>query len=115
MGLHLPGGWSFSLKVGTLVDGTWSPKAGEWLLGTEIRRVIAIPWNKQLEAVAYTFVPGDIIVLDMSNGDKQDYKVQSVTKVPVSDANLLYDTHPSLALILIDPASSDRLVIIALP
>jgi len=115
IGLHLPGGWSFDLKVGSLVDGKWNPQTSEWLEGTEIRRVIAIPWNKQLEAVFQTFTTSDIISLDISNGDKVDYKVKSVTQVPVTDSSVLYDTSPSLAIVLIDPTADTRWVIVAVP
>ena len=115
IGLHLPGGWFFELKVGSLVDGKWTPQTSEWLEGTEIRRVIAIPWNKQVEAVIQTFTTGDIIGLDISNGDKIVYKVQSVSQVPASDSSVLYDTRPSLAIILINPDSNDRWIIIAAP
>jgi len=36
VGLTLPGGWSFQLKKGQVVDGEWNPTSPEWLEGTEI-------------------------------------------------------------------------------
>jgi hypothetical protein len=115
MGLSLPGGWHFQVSTGHTVDGKWEPVSSEWLEGTEIRRVIAIPWNKQVEAVVRTFEAGDTINLEMSNGDRLSYKVQTVSQVPETETSILYDTHPSLAVILMDPEADQRWVIVAAP
>jgi hypothetical protein len=114
-GLRLPGGWSFQVGSGMMVDGKWSPTKSEWLVGTEIRRVIAIPWNKQIEAVVHSFERGDQIELQMSNGDKLIYQVDTVISVPVTDSSVLYDTKPSLAIVLIQPDNPNRWVVIATP
>jgi hypothetical protein len=115
VGLRLPGGWSFQVGAGMMVDGKWAPTKSEWLVGTEVRRVIAIPWNKQIEAVVRTFDANDPINLEMNNGDVLIYKVKSVSYVSVTDSSILYDTHPSLAIILIRQGDSNRWVVIANP
>ena len=113
--LLLPGGWSFQLRKSTSVNGKWVPAGSEWLEGTEIRRVVGIPWNKQTEAVIQTLVVDDKINLVMNNGDLLTYKVQSVTQVTTEDTSILYDTKPSLVIILIKPDDVNRWVVIAYP
>ena len=98
-----------------MVDGKWAPTKSEWLVGTEVRRVVAIPWNKQIEAVVRTFDTIDTINLEMSNGDVLIYKVKSVAYVSTTDSSILYDTHPSLAIILIRQGDNSRWVVIAAP
>jgi len=114
-GILLPGGWHFKLDTGTMVEGKWNPQTSEWLDGTEIRRDVAIPWNKQIEAVIMTFQPGDIIQLEMNNGDNLEYKVVSVSEVSASDTSILYDVKQSLAIILYQADAEKRWVVIAEP
>ncbi len=115
IGIVLTGGWSFDLGSGIMVDGVWNPTKSEWLVGTEVRRDIAIPWNVQIQAVVQTFQPGDLIELKMSNGDSYPYKVLTVSEVPVSDTSILYDVRPTMAIILIKPDAEKRWVVIAEP
>jgi hypothetical protein len=115
VGLRLPGGWNFQLGSGMMADGKWTPTKSEWLVGTEVRRVIAIPWNKQIEAVVRTFETNDPINLEMNNGDVLIYKMKSVAYVSITDSSILYDTHPSLAIILIRQGDNSRWVVIAAP
>ena len=112
--LELPGGWKFTLKTST--PGTlWAPTSSEWLRDTEIRRVVGIPWNKQIEAVIHTFGADDTIRLVMNNGDKLVYKVSTISKVDVQDASVLRDTRPSLAIVLFNAADNKRWVVVAFP
>lgn len=115
VGLRLPGGWKFNLESGVMVDGVWNPKTSEWLIDSEIRRVVAIPWNKQIEAVVNSFEAGDLIALEMSNGDAQIYRVIRIVDVAVSDTSVLYDIRPTLAIILFKNEAEQRRVVIAEP
>jgi hypothetical protein len=115
VGMEFPGGWVFALKTST-AGSPWTPTTSEWLNGTEIRRVVGIPWNKQVEAIIQTFVPGDSINLLMNNGDKLIYKVTSVAQVDIQDSSVLYDTQPSLAVVLFGAVDTNkRWVVIAFP
>ncbi len=113
--IRLPGGWNFPLRRSTMVKGKWVPASSEWLEGTEIRRVVGIPWNKQTEAVIQTLAANDKIELVMNNGDILNYKVQSVGQVAAQDTSILYDTKPSLLIVLINPENENRWVVIAYP
>ena len=44
-----PDGQSFNLKVGNVVNGSWTPHTAEWLAGSEVPRWLSLPWNKNLE------------------------------------------------------------------
>jgi len=112
--LELPGGWKFTLKTST-PGNLWAPTTSEWLRDTEIRRVIGIPWNKQIEAVIHTFGADDVIRLMMNNGDKLVYKVATISQVDVQDASVLRDTRPSLAIVLFNAADNKRWVVVAFP
>ena len=113
VGIQLTGGWIFSLNRSTLEQGFWNPKSGEWLDGTQIRRVVALPWSRQTDAVIRSFQPGDPIGLFFSNKQTIFYKVSEVKQVAVDDVSVLTDTHPSLAVILYQPSSKQRWVVIA--
>lgn len=107
----LPGGWYFQLAKSTFVNNKWTPKHSEWLEGTELRRVIALPWNPQTEAVIQTFRPQDVVRLTLSNQDQVQYKVDRVERVSVDDVSIFTDVRPSLAIILFRENSQERWVV----
>ncbi|HMD88489.1 MAG TPA: hypothetical protein VKF38_04945 [Anaerolineaceae bacterium] len=113
IGIELTGGWIFSLNSSTLVQGLWVPKSAEWLNGTQVRRVVALPWSRQTEAVIRSFQLGDEIRLFFSNKQTFLYKVSEIKQVPVGDVSVLSDTQPSLAVILYQTGSNQRWVVIA--
>jgi hypothetical protein len=115
IGVRLTGGWMIYLQRGTLTDGKWDPQGSEWLETTEIRRVVAIPWSKQLDAVVQTLSKGDEIELFMSNNDIVKYKVDGVSKMPRSKTDILNSKQRSLVVILYQKDDSDRWVVICKP
>ncbi len=114
-GLTLPGGWYFPLERSALTNGKWQPSTSEWLQGTEVRRVVALPWNPQTEAVIKTFQVGDWVELYLSNNDSLKYRVASIEQLAVSDTSIYYDQSPSLAIILYQGKDPNRWVIICKP
>lgn len=115
VGLRLTGGWFFNLQKGQLTDGNWDPTSAEWLDGTELRRVVAIPWNRQSEAVIRSLLPGDEMLLHMSNNAVQTYTVRSVEQVNRSERDLLSGNDPSLLIVLVKPESEQRWVVLCSP
>ena len=111
--VRLPGGWPIGLKAATILDGAWAPEGPEWLQGTEIRRWIAIPWSKELEAVFKAILPGDTVVLKMSNRDEWTYQVQSVEQVASEKLPELNQNLPSVLIFLADEQSDQRWVLVA--
>ena len=114
-GLQLPGGWFFFLQEGKLVNNKWDPQTAEWLPTSTIRRVVAIPWSRQAEAVVQTLSTGDEIRLFMNNNDILNYYVENVTQIDRENVEILTATEPSLAVILFKSDNSDRWVVIAKP
>jgi len=96
-----------------MVDNVWKPVQSEWLEGTELRRVVALPWNRQTEAVVRSFQAGDVVEMQMSNKDVTRYTVEKVEKVRVEDTTIYSGTTPSLVIILYtdDKEAVDRWVV----
>lgn len=114
-GLQLPGGWFFFLQRGELQNNKWNPQTAEWLANSTVRRVIAIPWSRQAEAVTQTLSSGDEIRVFMNNNDIMSYQVDEVKQVPRDDVEILSANEPSLVVILFKSDNSDRWVIFATP
>jgi len=110
--LKLTGGWIVQLNTGYLVNNKWTPVSAEWLIDTTFRRVVALPWSKQLEAVALTLKSGDPIDLYMVNNDVITYQVEQVIKVPQNDTSFLKRNTPGLIIILYQTDSQERWIII---
>ncbi len=114
-GLQLPGGWFFFLQRGELQNNKWNPQTAEWLANSTVRRVIAIPWSRQAEAVTQTLKTGDEIRVFMNNNDIMIYQVDEVKQVARDDVDILTANEPSLVVILFKSDNSDRWVIFATP
>lgn len=112
-GVILPGGWYFKLDKSTFVEGEWKPAGAEWLEGTELRRVVALPWNPQTEAVVQSFKTGDVIQLYLSNNNSIRYQITRIERVPVDQIKVYTDLRPSLAIILYREDSDERWVVIS--
>ncbi|MCE1253091.1 MAG: hypothetical protein LWX83_06025 [Anaerolineae bacterium] len=112
VGLELTGGWVFLLKKGELKNGDWVPQGPEWLSGTELRRVVALPMNDQLKAVIDTFKPGDPVRMLMSNNDVLSFRVDQILKVKRNQTDLMAGNSPALIVILYPNNSDDRWVIL---
>jgi hypothetical protein len=113
--VSLPGGWTFKLAKGRLLDGNWDPKGAEWLQGTEVCRWVALPWSKQLEAVIRTLNPDDPIQLGMSNNDSLVYKVYSIEQMSPAEMQQLDSNKPCLLIVLAEPEAEKRWVLTSLP
>jgi hypothetical protein len=113
--VSLPGGWSFELGKGSLVDGQWNPNGAEWLQGTEVCRWVALPWSRQLEAVIRTLNPDDPINLGMSNNDVLTYNVHSIEQMSPLEMQELNSNTPCLLIVLAEPEAEERWVLTAVP
>lgn len=114
-GIQLPGGWFFYLQPGQIKNNQWNPQTAEWLQNTTVRRVTAVPWSRQAEAVVQSLSVGDEINLYMNNNDINTYYVEETKQVERDNVKILTDTEPSLAVILFKSDNSDRWVVIARP
>ena len=106
---------SFNLGRGSLDDGRWDPRRPEWLEGTEVCRWVAIPYNRQMEAVVRTLTRDDQLELVMSNNDRWSYDVFSITEMTIEDMQEVSSNTPCLLLVLADVNTETRLVVTAYP
>jgi hypothetical protein len=112
-GLRMTGGWFFYLQPSTMRDGRWEPATNEWLNGSELRRIVALPHTRQLEAVVRSLVAGDTLELHMSNGDILIFLVDEISQVNRTDVSILSSNKPSLALVLYQKEEELRWVVVS--
>ena len=115
IGIQIAPGWDFNLHRSIFVDGNWKPAGPEWLVGAEVTRIVAIPWDPQLEKAVSSLLPGDEVQLRFDNKTTIPYKVQKAEQVPVSDSGKLNGSVPSLVIFLFGQDSPNRWVITCLP
>ncbi|GAP15975.1 hypothetical protein LARV_03770 [Longilinea arvoryzae] len=115
VGLELTGGWFFDIGRSTIINGAWQPKGAEWLDNSQLRRVVALPWNKQSAAVIQTLERGDPINLVFSNNDLMPFLVRSVERLDKSDTEIFTGNDPGLVIFLYGEESDQRWVVLALP
>ncbi len=113
IGLKLTGGWFFNLQQSNIEEGVWVPEGAEWLEGTEVRKVVAIPWSRQSEAVVSSLIAGDMLQLHLSDNKIQEYQVDSVEQVDRTDVYMYADNEASLVVILYQANSNKRWVIVS--
>lgn len=114
-GIELPGGWFFFLERGEIKDNRWEPVNAEWLSNTKLRRVVAIPWSNQSEAVIQSLTNSDEISIFMNNNDVVTYQVDEIQLISRENVRVLSDTEPSLVVILFRDDDEDRWAVIAKP
>jgi hypothetical protein len=106
------GGFSYVLSVGQVRNGEWAPTGAEWLYGTALRRVIAIPYEPDLVRTLTEMTPGTVIHLRLRNGEVVKYRVTQVGRVPRQQIEVMVDRQPSIAVILHGEPTPDRWVLV---
>lgn len=97
--IELPGGWKLTVYPSESPFAEWKPTQPEWLKGTDLCKLIAIPWSKQVSAVFKTFTPGEAITLVMSNNDSFKYKIDKLSQVSMDNLLSLVDvTSPCMVI-----------------
>ena len=110
-----PDGQAFALGLGTVTNKTWAPKGAEWLVGTEVPRWLALPWDARLESSFRSYQVYAPINLHMSNGDILVYHFESIQEISREEMNTFHANTTDLLIILSKPGASTRLVIVAGP
>ncbi len=108
-----PDGQSFNLKVGNVVNGSWTPHTAEWLAGSEVPRWLSLPWNKNLEKTIRAYKINEPIQLKMSNNDVLVYRFQSVQEISAQELGTFHANTTDLLIILSKSNTSKRLVVLA--
>jgi hypothetical protein len=105
-------GRSFILATGETKNGVWSPKGAEWLVGTNVRRVIAIPSEDSFE-VALTQISDDgfrneRIQLRLRSGEVVIYKVDEIAWYRRDQIEVLTSSVPSVVIVLSQANALDQ-------
>lgn len=79
--VELPGGWKIDLVSNDSKFEEWIPTKAEWLSGTLICKLVALPWSKQLSAVYSTFEIDEPVILKMTNEDLKPYKISEIDSI----------------------------------
>jgi len=107
-------GVSFALSTSSPVTGgQWLPAGAEWLIGTDLRRVIALPYSDSTRDTIEAMRPADIIRVKLASGDVIEYAFVQVERLGVQRTDVLTSMEPSLVIILYGDAASDRYVVTA--
>lgn len=96
----------FVLEQGQVADktGTWNPQGAEWLNGTEVRRVIALP---QAQVADLPIQPGDDLTLRTRNGRVVIYPVTQILHLTMNQIETFMSLSPSIIVTLFDPATAN--------
>jgi len=105
-------GHSFILATGETKNGVWSPRGAEWLVGTSVRRVIAIPSEADFEAellrLADTSLFGEQIQLRLRSGEVVTYKIDEIAWYRRDQIEVLTSTVPSVVIVLSQQNALDQ-------
>lgn len=102
-------GEAFILSVGEPHNGIWLPQGAEWLAGSVVRRVIAIPYQADLMPRLETAV--GLIKLRLRSGEIVEYQVVQAGWYRRDQIEVMADAMPSLILIVYGETGDERLVI----
>ena len=106
------GGVAFELTRSKLENGEWNPVLAEWLDGTEMRRVVAVPFSQQVGQAVVRLKYGDILRLRLSSSEVVEYSLVDITRIKRHQIEVLSSLSPSLAIILHSERASERYVLI---
>lgn len=106
-------GLSYVLGAGRVVEGQWLPVGAEWLRGTEVRRVVALPYEAALVELLPTLKPGDELLLRLRSGEVVRYRLRAVQRRARQQIEVLAGRDPSLVVILAGEPSAERWLILA--
>lgn len=94
-------------KVGE--DGKWHPQGPEWLEGTIVRRVFALPYAM---AADLSVKAGDRLVVRTRGGQVISYVVRDVVRLRANEIETFFSLRPSVVVSLVLPDESGERVAI---
>ncbi len=105
-------GYSFVLGQGEARDGVWNPQGSEWLKGSEVRRVMAVPYAHDVAAAFQGLAPGEPIKVRLRSGEVVEYRTVAVERVKRHEIEVMTDKRPGLTLILYGERAGERWVLL---
>jgi hypothetical protein len=104
---------AFSLGVANLEDGAWQPAVAEWLPGTALRRVLAIPYTQEVGNAVAQLTYDAPITLRLLSGEVVTYHMRAVQRPQRHEIEILNALTPSLVVILHGERAGQRWVLVA--
>jgi hypothetical protein len=87
----------FILGKGEVKDGEWRPEGPEWLAGTEVRRVFAVPYDSLADV---EIKAGDEIYVRTRGGQVLTYVVRDVVQMLANQIEIFKSLRPSIVVAL---------------
>lgn len=106
---------TYILGEGQVSASVWEPSGAEWLAGTTLRRVVAIPYEPASVAALRELNIGDEVFLRLASGVLLEHHILSIKQVKRHQIELLSTPEPSLVVFLHGERSGDRWLVIAEP
>jgi hypothetical protein len=106
------GGVAYELTRSKLENGEWSPVLAEWLDGTELRRVVAVPFSQEVGQAVSRLKYGDILRLRLGSSEVVEYLLVNIARLKRHQIEVLSSLSPSLAVVLHNERASERYVLI---
>lgn len=78
-------------------SGQWKPQGPEWLAGTEVRRVFAVPYEALADA---EIKPGDALYVRTRGGQVLTYRVRDVIRLMANQIEAFVSLRPSIVVAL---------------
>ena len=104
---------AFTLGMAQPELGEWRPAVAEWLPGTELRRVVAVPYTLEVGNAVATLTYGSEITLRLRSGEVVTYRLVDIQRLQRHAIEVLNDLSPSLVVILHGERSGQRWLLIA--
>jgi len=105
-------GFTFVLGEGEVQDGVWQPTGAEWLAGTELRRVVAVPYSPDLANAVSRLHDEDTVALRLRSGEVVEYRVTQAARVKRHQIEALTERAPSIAVLLYGERAGERWVVV---
>lgn len=105
-------GLTYVLGTGQIQGGVWQPVAAEWLSGSDLRRVIAIPYDHDTVGTLTSIPLGAITKIRLRSGEIVEYKIAGTYRVQRQQIEILAEKKPSMVIVLSGEDSIERTIII---
>lgn len=100
-------GFAYILTTGAVNNGLWQPRGAEWLQGTTLRRVIAVPYDEALLTALFALSAQEPIRLRLRSGEVVPYQLTEVARVGQMEIDILTAPTPSIAIVLYGEEAAD--------
>ena len=106
------GGVAFELTRSKLDNGEWRPVLAEWLDGSDLMRVVAVPFSQEVGQAVARLKYGDFLRLRLGSSEVVEYRLVNIARLKRHQIEVLSSLSPSLVIVLHSERASERYVLI---